>query len=216
MFEFTEEKLEALRVSLAGTMSEKRYRHTVAVSDMVGRMAVLYLPEGVLLLRTAGLLHDITKEYSTEKQLKILHEYGIITTKMDELSPKTLHARTAALLIPDRYPEFAHPMLISAIRWHTTGHKNMTLAEKLLYLADYIDDSRTFPDCVALRERFWSAEPEKMSDEARVSHLDAVIVDSFDRTIRSLLEEGALISTETVEARDELVEAKLLAAGTKQ
>lgn len=203
---WTEEDLRGLRERVGATMSEKRYRHTLAVEQMVARLAALYAPEQTDVLRAAGLLHDITKEFSTEKQLKILKEYGIIINYSDVLSPKTLHARTAALLIPTLYPEFARPDVISAVRWHTTGHRGMTLGEQLLYLADYIDDSRTFPDCVQLREKFWEAKPENMDDHARNEHLRLVLLDSCDRTIQALLSEGALISPETVETRNELLE----------
>ena len=73
-------------------------------------------------------------------------------------------------------------------------------------VADYIDLSRTFPDCVELREMFWGADPAQMSEEAREAHLRDVLISSFDRTMRGLLEEGALISPETALARNELVE----------
>jgi HD superfamily phosphohydrolase YqeK len=82
----------------------------------------------------------------------------------------------------------------------------MSICEKLVYLADYIDMSRTFPDCVALREMFWGADPASMDADAREAHLRKVLLSSYDRTVLALLEEGALISHETMLARNELVE----------
>ena len=81
----------------------------------------------------------------------------------------------------------------------------MSLEEKLVYLADYIDLSRTFPDCVALRNAFFDAEPERMTPEKRLCHLDDVLILSFDMTVRALLEEGTPISRDTVEARNDLI-----------
>ncbi|MBQ7320774.1 MAG: bis(5'-nucleosyl)-tetraphosphatase (symmetrical) YqeK [Clostridia bacterium] len=205
-YEIREEMLDALREQLRPTMSEKRYRHTVEVERMAERLGALYAPAQIMILRAAALLHDITKEFSLQTQLQTLQKFGIITYYSDEISPKTLHARTAALLIPRLYPEFADPAVIDAVRWHTTGREGMTLCEKLIYLADYIDMSRTFPDCVELREMFWGADPERMNEEERQAHLRAVLLSSFDRTVRGLLEEGALISPETMLARNELVE----------
>lgn len=210
----TEQMLDTLRDSLRGTMSEKRYRHTVEVERMAARLGTLYAPDHIMQLRAAGLLHDITKEFSLQTQLQTLQKFGIMTYYSDEISPKTLHARTAACLIPVQYPEFADPTVIDAVRWHTTGRAGMTLCEKLVYLADYIDLSRTFPDCVELREMFWGADPEHMDADARLSHLRAVLLSSFDRTIRGLLEDGALISPETMLARNELVEETARAAQT--
>ena len=202
----TAEMLDALREELCGTMSEKRYRHTVEVERMVARLGELYTPAYLMQLRAAALLHDITKEFSLQTQLQILQKFGIITYYSDEISPKTLHARTAALLIPEQYPAFADPIVIEAVRWHTTGRAGMSICEKLVYLADYIDMSRTFSDCVALREMFWKADPASMDDEAREAHLRTVLLSSYDRTILALLEEGALVSHETMLARNELVE----------
>lgn len=202
----TEEMLDALRAELESSMSPKRFRHTAEVEKMAARLGALYTPDQIMQLRAAALLHDITKEFSLQTQLQILREFGIIIQYSDEISPKTLHARTAALLIPVRYPAFADPIVIEAVRWHTTGRVGMSVFEKLIYLADYIDMSRTFPDCVELREMFWGADPIGMDADAREAHLRRVLISSYDRTIRGLLEEGGLVSPETMLARNELIE----------
>lgn len=179
---------------------------------MAERLGALYAPDQIPLLRAAALLHDITKEFSLQTQLQILKKFDIITYYSDEISPKTLHARTAACQIPEQYPAFASPVVIDAVRWHTTGRAGMTVCEKIIYLADYIDMSRTFPDCVELREMFWCADPESMNPAEREAHLRRVLISSFDRTVRALLEEGGLISIETMQARNELIEAERRAA----
>ena len=202
---FDETALDRLRESVSGEMSEKRFRHTAAVEKMAARLGELYAPDKIDILRAAALLHDITKEYSSEKQLQICREFGIIISKQDILTPKTFHAKTAAALIPTRYPEFADPEVISAVRWHTTGRADMSLLEKIVYLADYIDESRTFPDCVALRNLFWDAVPEKMSPEEREAHLDQVLIRSFDMTLAGLIEDGAPVSDDTFSARNSLI-----------
>ena len=202
---FDETALDRLRESVSEGMSEKRFRHTAAVEKMAARLGELYAPDKIDILRAAALLHDITKEYSSEKQLQICRKFGIIISKQDILTPKTFHAKTAAALIPTRYPEFADPEVISAVRWHTTGRADMSLLEKIVYLADYIDESRTFPDCVALRNLFWDAVPEKMSPEERDAHLDQVLIRSFDMTLAGLIEDGAPVSDDTFSARNSLI-----------
>ena len=81
----------------------------------------------------------------------------------------------------------------------------MTLTEQIVYLADYIDDSRTFPDCVTLREAFWGAKPENMRAEQRKTHLWQVLVQSFDMTIAGIMEDGAPVSPDTFCARNDLI-----------
>ncbi len=202
---FGEGELVALRETVIRQMSPKRFTHTAAVEDMVARLAALYCPEETVALRAAALLHDITKEYKTEEQIKLLADAGESVPPEAELVYKTLHARTAAALIPARYPAFACDTVISAVRWHTTGRAGMTLTEKLLYLADYIDESRIFPDCVRLRSYFWSASPESMNEGERLAHLRRTLIMSYDMTMRALINEGAIISPDTALARNELV-----------
>ncbi len=201
----TEEMLDALRADVAGSMSEKRFHHTAEVERMVARLAALYLPQKERMLRAAALLHDITKEYTTADQLRLCAVHELVVTENDLGAPKTFHARTAAAEIPHRYPDFGDEEIVRCVRYHTTGRQGMTLEEKLVYLADYIDLSRTFPDCVTLRNAFFEAEPERMSMEQRLGHLDNVLILSLDMTIRALLEEGTPISPDTFEARNDLI-----------
>ncbi len=209
-FSFGEQELTALRETVISQMTPKRYNHTAAVEDMVARLAVLYCPEESLTLRAAALLHDITKEYKLAEQIRLLEEAGKTVPAEAEFVYKTLHARTAALLVPARFPAFACETVVSAVRWHTTGRAGMTLTEKLLYLADYIDESRIFPDCVRLRSYFWSAHPETMPPEERLRHLRRTLIMSYDMTMRALINEGAIISPDTALARNELVLEELI------
>ena len=137
--------------------------------------------------------------------MEILTKAGQAPVGGEEYAPKTFHARTAALLIPEKYPEFNCEAVVSAVRWHTTGRESLTLTEKLLYLADYIDESRLFPDCVRLRSFFWDARPEKMTEAERLAHLRHTLIMSFDMTMRALLSEDAIISPDTALARNQLV-----------
>ena len=201
----TEEMLSHLRENVEKGMSAKRYNHTKEVEKMAARLAEIYCPERILELRAAALLHDITKEYDDKVHISILSKPGIEFTREERLAPKTFHARTAALLIPEIYPEFADDDVIAAVRWHTTGRAGMTVAEKILYLADYIDMSRTFEDCVKLREYFFSKNLDEMSEEERFRHLDRTLLKSFDMTVSVLLSEGTVINRDTVNARNSLI-----------
>ena len=203
--EINENMLESLCASLEDVMSPKRYRHTVEVENMVARLAELYAPEKKQMLRAAALLHDITKEYSTEQHREVCERSGIEVTVLMESAPKTFHAITAAALIPTLYPEFAEEEIISCVRWHTTARADITVPEALVYLADYIDMSRTFEDCVALRHYFWDAEPEKMSAQERAEHLRKTLILSLDMTIGALIEDGMTVSPDTFEARNSLI-----------
>ena len=205
MTKITEKMLDTLREDVKGNMSPKRFVHTAAVEEMVARLCALYCPEYTLPLRAAALLHDLTKELTPEAQEELCVAYDIPTDDLQRLSPKTYHAKTAAARIVRDYPQFADPVIVDAVRWHTTGHAGMTLTEKLLYLADYIDDSRTFSSCVLLRRYFFGAEPELMTREEREKHLRATLLLSYEHTLKDLLAEGAPIDEDTIRARNELL-----------
>ena len=200
-----------LRETIKSSMSEKRSYHTLAVEQMAMRIADIYVPDKKNVLRAAALLHDITKEIKTDGQIALCAEYGIELSDQDILAPKTLHARTAAARIALQFPEFADPEVVSAVRWHTTGRANMSLCEKIIYLSDYIDDSRTFEDCIRVRERFFDFDFENASDREKLEHLDDTLIYSYDLTIKELLVKNAPIAKDTFNARNELVCAKLKA-----
>ncbi len=208
MKEFTEEMLSELRAQVMSAMSPKRFRHTAAVEDMTVRLCALYCPERTMQMRAAALLHDITKEKTPAEQEALCHRLGLHVSSFDLRAPKTFHARTGAALIAEMYPDFNDETVVNAVRWHTTGHRNMSLTEQLLFLADYIDLSRTYPACVTLRRYFWGAiEAEGISSpEALQGLLRETMLMAFDTTIRDLLDEGAPIALDTVEARDFMLE----------
>ena len=205
---FRPDQIEKLRERVVARLSEKRMKHVLAVENMAFRLGLLFFfndEEKLNLLRAAALLHDVTKELTDDEQLAILEHSSVKPLPEDLASMPTIHALTAALIIPEDFPEFADPRLIDAVRYHTTGREGMTLCEQIVYLADYIDDSRTFPDCVALREAFWGKNPADMSAEQRKTHLWRVLVQSFDMTSAGIIEDGAPVSPDTFCARNDLI-----------
>ncbi len=205
MTAISEEQLTMLRADISQRLSEKRLAHTIGVEEMAARMGRIYCPEKVGLLRAAALLHDITKELSSREHALIFEKYGLSMSEELISSPKTHHSMTAALEIPRLYPSLSSKELIDAVRYHTTGRAQMSLPEKIIYLADYIDMTRTFDDCIALREMFWGADPEGMTECEREEHLDRVLLASFDMTVKDLLENKRVISRDTVDARNDLI-----------
>lgn len=205
---FSEAALEKLRREVQKTLTPYRFSHTKGVEEMVARLADLYAPEKAPMLRAAALLHDITKEHTASEQREIIAANGVSLREDEAASPKILHGITAAIVIASRYPELADEELLLAVRWHTTGHAGMTLTEALLYLADYIEEGRRFPDCVLLRDLFFKAAPEKMEMAARLRHLWAVILHSLDLTLTSLRKQGEPICIDTLAAREDIAKKR--------
>jgi nicotinate-nucleotide adenylyltransferase len=213
--EINERHLSELRKKLASgeivpeeniRLSGKRLMHSYSVEREVAKLAEIYAPDEEYELRAAALLHDITKQLNLEKQLQLCDKFGIMYKPLDKLMPRTLHARTAVEVIKCYFPEFSDDAILSAVRYHTTGRTDMSIGEKLLYLADYIEPTREFEDCVKLRNYFY-AKLEQVADETgRQKVLRETLILSFDMTISGLIEEGIPIHVDTCEARNYLIE----------
>lgn len=202
MISLAEESLTELRERIKPYLKPKRYLHSLEVEEEAARIGAVYLPDRIDKLRAAALLHDITKRESFEKQLQYCEEFGIILKHEELSSPRTLHAITAASLAANAFSDVTDEEILSGIRWHTTGHGDMSVFESIIYLADYIEPSRTFDDCVSLRNYFWGSMPSADDRRQQVIHLCRTMVLSFDFTIRSLMDSGEAILPDTVCARN--------------
>lgn len=192
-----------LKDDIARYISGKRYLHTLAVERECENLSRIYSLDTADAehLSVAALLHDITKEQKTEGQILLCKTYAIPVSDQDRLSPKTFHAKTGAYLAREDFPSLTDDVVFGCIRWHTTGRAAMTLPEKLLYLADYIEDTRDFPDCIELRCYFYS----RVDTSDKFILLNETLVLSFDMTIRNLLDEGGIINPDTVNSRNYLL-----------
>jgi nicotinate-nucleotide adenylyltransferase len=137
-----------LREQAKKLLDPKRVPHVLGVEQEAVRLAERWGAE-VYDAAAAGILHDITKRCSDREQLQLCVKYGTVIDELERQIPKLLHAKTGADLA---WHEFGvSPEIREAIRWHTTGRENMSLLEKIVYLADYIEPNRSFEGLDRLR-----------------------------------------------------------------
>ena len=187
---FNEQELRTLSDAVRATLSEKRFRHTEGVEEEIVRMGKIYLPDRIDELRAAALLHDVAKELTVDEQIAICRENGDPELETAIRSPAILHGHAAAYLIPKLYGKYALPEIISAIYKHTTGAEKMTVFEKLLFLADFIEPNRPWQYCQTARQKFWELLPADPND--RLRHLDLFVLTVLEFTLRYLLERGTV------------------------
>ena len=197
-----QDKLSALREQICIRLGDFRAKHVLSTEQEAAKLAAVYLPEKMEKVRISALLHDITKEYDAKRQLQIFDEFGIIIDSVMLGTPKVFHAKTAALLIPREFPDYADAEVISAVCNHTTGSADMSVMDMLIYLADYIEPTRKFADCQTLRSYFWNGIA---AEQDKLLHLYKTMVLSFDLTIQNLIEEQSVIAPETFAARNAFV-----------
>ena len=138
-----------LREQACALLKPKRVPHVLGCEETARRLALRWGYDADEAAE-AALLHDMTKRWTTEEQLRYCGEKGIRLDEDERANPQLLHARTAAIAARELFG--APPAICDAIRWHTTGKPDMDLFETILYLADMIEPNRSYPGVEDLRE----------------------------------------------------------------
>ena len=175
------EKLEQIVVAL---LKPSRVPHVLGCRDTAVALAKRWGADETDAAR-AGLLHDITKALDGPRQLTLAGEYGIILNAFQQKYPKTLHALTGSLVAERLFGE--NRAVVEAIRHHTTGKADMTMLEKIIYVADYMEPNRDFPGVDKLRELAFS-------------DLDEALKFGLTMTLNYLNQQGSEVSPESREA----------------
>lgn len=140
------EELERVVIRL---LNPNRIDHVLGCRDTAVELAKRWGADVTNAAR-AGILHDVTKALDGPLQLTLCREYGTMLDDFGQHNPKTLHALTGSLVAERIFGE--NQEVVSAIRHHTTGKADMTLLEKIIYVADYMEPGRKFSGVEKMRE----------------------------------------------------------------
>lgn len=133
-------ELTEIRKKLKKAQDKERYEHTKGVMYTAGCLAMAHgydIEKSML----AGLLHDCAKCIPNDEKLKLCEENDIIISSVERENPFLLHAKLGALLAKTEYG-VTDPLVLHAIKVHTTGEPDMNLLDKIIYIADYIEPNR--------------------------------------------------------------------------
>ena len=175
---------EELRAASLSLHDPKRVPHAIGCSESAAELAWRYGAD-VELAKRAGILHDVTKQFGPAAHLCVCDRYGETLSTEERSHAKLLHARTGAVVAREVFGEC--PEVCNAIRWHTTGHKDMTLLEKIVYLADYIEPNRTIANVDRLRQ-------------LASQDLDAAVLAGIEMTLEHLRSKGKDVDRNSMEA----------------
>ena len=132
--------LKKIRKAMEKAQDPKRFEHTIGVEYTAAALAMRYDCD-IRNAQIAGLLHDCAKCLSDEKRLSICKKNEILVTELERKNPFLLHAKVGAYLAKKKYGVKDEDIL-NAIRNHTTGRQGMSLLEKIVFVADYIEPCR--------------------------------------------------------------------------
>lgn len=197
---------EALKIA-ESTLSAKRYAHTLGVQKMSVLIGGYCIPERVNALGVAAAFHDITKELPFEEQVRRIEAHGDELTEDDVACPEILHSYTGAYFVREYLKDEDKndvDEIAAAIVKHTTGAVEMSVFDEIIFLSDIIEEGRTYPSSVKLREYLLSEMREgAYSQNVRLLH--EACAAAMGHTIEHLAELGRHVHPRTVQSRDSLI-----------
>ena len=182
-------KREYMKI-LKPMLSQKRYEHSLNVAREAVKLAKKFGAD-VEKAELAGLLHDILKDTPADKQLKIISDFGIMMTDVELSAKRFWHAIAGAVYIKTVL-HIEDEEIFDAVRYHTTGRKDMALLEKVIFIADFISKDRDYPGVDVMRKTAYK-------------NLDKAIVEGIAFTIGDLAERRDPIVPETIDAYNDAV-----------
>lgn len=177
--------IELLRDSMKKILKQPRYLHSIGVEEVACDLAVIhgYDEEKAGI---AGILHDCAKNLSDDELLQCCEKYQLEITEIEARCPFLLHGKVGAAFARELYG-ITDQEILSSILYHTTGRPNMSLLEKIIFTADYIEPYR---------------KPLPRIDKIRAtaySELDLAVLMILENTLGYLEQSKADIDTMTVD-----------------
>lgn len=133
-------KIEKIKKKIRHHLDKDRYEHTLGVMYTAAALAMVYQTD-INKALLAGLLHDCAKCIPGEKKIRLCEKYGLSVNQAEKRNPGLLHSKLGAYLATSKYGVEDQEVL-DAISYHTTGRPQMTLLDKIIYIADYIEPNR--------------------------------------------------------------------------
>lgn len=182
-------ELNEIKAIVKEKLSEKRFYHCECVMNRCIELAKKF-GYNIDIAAKVGIAHDIAKEMPSDSKLKYVEENNILIDEIERENPTLLHAKIGADIAIKKL-EFSEEMG-QAIRAHTTGIPNMSLLDKILFIADRTSIERGFQDIEYLNSLL-----DKSIDEA--------VIYIIDKKIMLQIEKRAAMHTDSIIARNYLL-----------
>lgn len=172
-------------------LSEYRFTHSVGVAKKAVELAKIYGVDEEI-AKKIGIAHDIAKEMTDEEMLEYVKTNNIEIDEIETVKPSLLHGKIGADIADKKYG-FTEDM-VNAIKWHTTGRKNMSMLEKIIYVADKTEENRK-------GTRFNLEKSRELSTQ----NIDEALIFLMNEFITYNVKNEWLIHPETINARNDLL-----------
>ena len=144
----TERNREFLEI-LKTRLTPQRLYHSICVAEQAKHLAEVFNGDAEKAY-TAGLIHDIMRYEPVDKMLELIENDGQNLPESEKNITVTLHAIAGEIFLRKELG-VTDSEILSAVRWHTTGKEDMSLLEKIIYVADLTSEDREYPDILEVR-----------------------------------------------------------------
>ena len=172
-------------------LSEYRFTHSLGVAKKAIELAKIYGVQEEI-AKKVGIAHDIAKEMTDEEMIEYAKANNIRIDEIETVKPSLLHGKIGADIAAKKFG-FTQDM-INAIKWHTTGRENMSMLEKIIYVADKTEKNRK-------GTRFNLEKSRELSTQ----NIDETLIFLMNEFITYNVKNEWLIHPETIKARNDLL-----------
>ena len=170
-------------------LRENRYKHSIGVMEMAEELARFYNLD-IKKARLIGLAHDIAKHMTMEEVNEYTEKYGVELDELEKNNHQLIHAKIGADICKRKYNFDDH--MTNAVLYHTTGHPDMDMMAKIIFVADKVERTRNYEGVEELRSLAFK-------------DIDKVIINIIDFTAKRCVDEGRLIHPYSIETRNKLL-----------
>ncbi|WP_411168924.1 bis(5'-nucleosyl)-tetraphosphatase (symmetrical) YqeK [Clostridium sp. MB05] len=182
--------IDEMKSYLKKNLRESRYNHVLGVVETAVKLAEINMVDKKK-AEVSALTHDIAKNMTIYELKNIIDRNNIKLSYDEEKTPELWHSVVSPILGKEIF-KIEDEEILSAMRWHTTGKEDMSKLDKIIYIADMIEPSRSFPGVDLIRQ-------ESFND------LDNGVLQGLTHTIKYLLDKGFPIDINSVKARNYLL-----------
>lgn len=188
--------IKQIEKTLKGMLPERRLKHSLNVSKCAVKLSEIYKCDKEK-AEIAGLVHDCAKYFTDEQIEDSIKRFNVELDPLEVNNIALSHSVIGSYVAVDIF-SVKDEEIINAIKYHTTGKENMSLLEKIIYIADLIEEDRNFPRVEELRELTYSGK------------LEEALLLSFNNTIKFVIDNNQLIHPRTIKARNYILEELII------
>lgn len=185
---------DAILEEVKKRLPEKRFKHSLGVAKAAVELSEIYgVDENSAYV--AGIAHDVAKYTKPHEIEDYVNKYEIYLDEYEEKSLALSHSILGSYIARYEFGVFDSD-IVNAIRYHTTGRADMSMLEKVVFMADLVEEGRDFQIVDELRELAFGGK------------IDDAIIMALDNTIMFVIKKGQIIHPRSIEARNFLINLK--------